>query len=206
MPNAYLHLAGTRDSLYGAFWTINTQVMFASVATGVIKANFNVTTTPTYFATKKITFSSDSTLALIESDNFNPLYIMNISSNSLYRTIPVDVGIIHSAHFINSTDQYVIVFGTNATVLVDIIDSLQYSLPVISGTDFTTDHANNIFVCMNNQIQQSSISLAYVTNSTNTTNATNTSNSTNTTNATSNTTTNNTNTTNNNAIDNTDTI
>jgi len=154
-------------------WTDQTTIKFIYADSGAMKNSLSVDITPSSVLTDKIPFSSDSTLAIIETDDTNPIYIMNVSSQNVQQTIKVDVGTISSAHFLNSSNDYIIVFGSTATLLVDIANLLQYSLPALVGTDFTTDYNNNFYVCGDNKIEQNRLSFNYYnTTANNTVNST----------------------------------
>ena len=56
--------------------------------------------TPPANSTNKITISGDSSLAIIETDNHNPLYIMNLTTYQIAYTIPIDLTIQY-AQFLN---------------------------------------------------------------------------------------------------------
>ena len=104
--------------------------------------------------TDKITFSQDSTLAIIETDAVNPIAILDLNTFQVVNTILI-LETISSAHFLNPNSNIVVVFGILNTVFVNLFDSAQYSLPItdtIIGTDLTTDRNYQIFTCLNNSL------------------------------------------------------
>ena len=124
------------------------QLVDSSVPTSLILLNtWTPLNTPNVLdCTKTISFSQDSSLAIVETDNFNPIEILNTSDLSTVHTIDVFEPI-ESAHFINSSNFYVIIFGATTTFFVDIDARSQFHLTYIPGRSYTTDLNNNIFTC-----------------------------------------------------------
>ena len=61
---------------------------------------------------------------------------------------------IFEAHFLNSSNELIIVFGLNSRFILDIRDDRQYAIPTPFATYITTDQQNNIFTCANSNIVQ----------------------------------------------------
>ena len=107
--------------------------------------------------TGKITFSGDSSLAIIETDTVNSIVILNLTDFSIAHEIIV-TDAVASAHFLNSSNDLVVIFGANTTIIVDLTTDIQYPLPFLQATDYTTDRDSNIFSCYDNVIQQLQVS------------------------------------------------
>ena len=89
---------------------------------------------------------------IIETDQWNPIIVFNITDKSILHSVTIS-DTIFSAHFLDANNTLMIVFGLNATVIVNLTDSSQYPLPPIIASDFTTDRVgSNIFTCYNNVI------------------------------------------------------
>lgn len=104
--------------------------------------------------TGQITFSQDSTLAIIETDNFNPIKVLNLTDYVVVHSVSIN-DTIHSAHFLDSSNTMMIVFGQSSTVIVNLTSNSFYFVPPIVATSYTTDRVNNsIFTCSNNVLEQ----------------------------------------------------
>ena len=109
------------------------------------------------WVTEKITFSQDSSLALLETDTYNPLILINLNtfSSSNVSSIP---SAISGAFFLNSSHSLVVVFTVAEFFLVDLANGVEYQLPFISATSTAADQDNNLFICHNNVVYQIRVS------------------------------------------------
>lgn len=138
----------------------NIQVLNASTWTEI--QTINPTNTPGVTgSTQMITFSQDSAFAIIETDTYNPIVIMNLTNFQVEYSISINQ-VINKVHFINESNTHIIVFGVNSTILVDLTNGNQYALPLIPAVDSDVDYNNNIFTCHANIIRQINISEEYV--------------------------------------------
>ena len=103
--------------------------------------------------TAKITFSSDSSLAIIETDSINPIHIMELSTFQIIKTVQI-IDTISEAHFLDASNEVIVVFGSAATYVADIIEGRKYSIPPFSATYLAADQDNNIFTCINSSLIQ----------------------------------------------------
>jgi hypothetical protein len=136
-----------------------------------------------------ITFSSDSELAIIETDQFNPLEIINLTSLRIVHSIAINDTILY-AHFLNSSNRFVSVICSNSFIIVDLHTSTLYPVAStgFSADSYASDYSSNVFVCQNgaNIITQQNItftklsihSSSTMNNSVNTSNPTKNSSST----------------------------
>ena len=81
-------------------------------------------TTPPANTTNKITFSNDTNLILIETDHYNPIQIMNLSTFQIIQTIPVN-DVIKDAYFFDVENTMVVVFGQNSFVVANLTSNKQ---------------------------------------------------------------------------------
>ena len=100
-------------------------------------------------------------MVILETDTFNPIVVLNTTDLSEVHSIPVSQSIF-SAHFVNSSNELVIVFGQNTTFVVNLTSGTQYEIQHFYGAAHAADIDNNLFVCSNNIITQTSFSLEYI--------------------------------------------
>lgn len=117
-----------------------------------MSTTYGMPTIPAFNSTKKITFSQDSSKVLIETDNYNPILVFDAVNFVLNYLIYV-YDVVYETHFLNSSNDYVVVFGQAAMVFVDLVNATQYTLPTIQATAYDLDYSNNIYTCTNNLIQ-----------------------------------------------------
>jgi hypothetical protein len=103
---------------------------------------------PTPNALSEINFSADSELVILETDAFNPLLVVNLTSNTALHSVTVNDTILR-AHFLNSSNQQLVVHCQNSLRLVDLPTGSQYLLPAISPDSYATDSDSHIFTCQN---------------------------------------------------------
>ena len=75
-----------------------------------------MTVSPT---SEKITFSQDSSLAIIETDNLNPLLIYSMTSYNIVHHIPISAQI-YSAHFLDSSNELIAIFTNISFIIVNL--------------------------------------------------------------------------------------
>lgn len=130
-------------------------------ATTLSLLNSHSPTNPSAGSTKTVTFSMDSSLVILETDTFNPIQILRTTDLSLVYEVPVSY-IVFEAHFVNSSNEFIIVFAQTTTFVVNLTSGNQYPIQYFDGVDFATDFDNNLFVCQNNVITQTSLSIEYI--------------------------------------------
>ena len=84
--------------------------MIVNLITGSMSTVYGMPTIPAINSTKKITFSQDSTLVLIETDNYNPILMFDVVNLALTNMIYI-YDTIYEVHFVNSSNDYVVVLG-----------------------------------------------------------------------------------------------
>jgi hypothetical protein len=158
----YVNMIDTPDRQKLLFWSALSSVKIynAAVTPPALLSTYTPSTVPASNSTKKITFSQDSTLAIIETDSYNPVVVLRLADCQVIHTISIN-DVIDSAHFVDGSNTLMMVFGQSATVVVDLITGSQYAIPVIPGVDRTSDWSS-IFTCYNNVVQQLTISLSKI--------------------------------------------
>ena len=68
---------------------------------------------------------------------------------------------ITEAHFLNSSNTFLIVFAASSTIIVDLTTNTQYPIFAITPTSLNVDNQNNLFTCNNNIIKQNQILLRF---------------------------------------------
>lgn len=110
-------------------------------------------------STQKITFSSDSTLAIVEADT-SSVFIVNLTDGSTFTSIPSSEEVL-SAHFLNTSNNFIVIFGVTKFVVVDLALNLRIE-KTYSGTvptHFTADYSNSVFTCTNGLIYNEKITI-----------------------------------------------
>ena len=138
-------------------WDDLSTVRLLSPALSILQTHTPTITPAVLDCTKTISFSQDSSLAIVETDTFNPIQILSTADLSIVHSItPLEA--VDSVHFVNSSNDFIIIFQATSTFFVDLNTSSQYQLPYMAATSYTTDIGNNIFTCSNNTMTQVGIS------------------------------------------------
>ena len=154
--NNFNKMALSPDGQIILVWDDESTVKLLNPALNILHTH-TPTSTPNTSCTKTISFSQDSSLAIVETDLFNPIVILNTVDLSIVHSI-MALEAVDSVHFVNSSNDFIIVFQATSTFFVDLNTSKFYPLPYIPATSYTTDIGNNIFTCQNNILTQISIS------------------------------------------------
>jgi hypothetical protein len=119
--------------------------------------------TPSSGSTSKITFSADSSLALIETDQANPLVVLHMSNYSELTSFSI-THTITEAHFLDASNSIVVVLCPDATIFVDLSNNnTQYAITAILETTYATDQQNYLFSCTSNVVKQTYLNFTRVT-------------------------------------------
>lgn len=120
-------------------------------------------------ATCTVTFDSSSSYMIIESDNANPLQVVDITNYSIIFNASYP-GIIFAASFIGVSTNFIVVIGDSGNCLIDTRTGLKYSISeMVISSIFAVDYANNNFyLCKDNTIYEYNFQFAALspTNST----------------------------------------
>ena len=144
------------DFSLGLFWTSATIVNIVRMSNLTIVHSWTPPNPVAGDITAKITFSSDSSLAIIKTDSINPIQIMELSTFQIVKTVQI-ADTISEAHFLDSSNEVVVVFGSTATYVADLLERRQYELPFFPTTSLAADQDNNIFTCINSSLTQKRI-------------------------------------------------
>ena len=106
-------------------WTEQSIVQLVEATTLSLLNSYTPINIPPGMTTKSVAFSMDSLMVILETDTFNPIVVLNTSDLSEVYSIPVSQSIF-SAHFVNSSNELVIVFGQNTTFIVNLTTGTQY--------------------------------------------------------------------------------
>jgi hypothetical protein len=89
-----------------------------------------------------VSFSADSALAIIETDSLNPLRVVNLTSGSFEIICSINISeTVQYAHFLNASNNLVVVFRQSATVLLDLTTLSSYPLaPAVTAQAFAFDY------------------------------------------------------------------
>ena len=113
-------MAVTPDHKKAIIWDITTSFQVVSLVD--METTFDsraMTASPTADITQKITFSKDSSLAIIETDNINPLLIYSMTSYNIVHQIPISAQI-YSAHFLDSSNELIAIFTNISFIIVNL--------------------------------------------------------------------------------------
>lgn len=103
--------------------------------------------------TNKITFDSNSSLMIIETDGFNPIQVVNCTSYAIVYSISYS-STIKGVSFIANNLKYLVIIGTTNSHLYDTRTGLFYDITgqISSTSTFDVDFNSNVFMCASNTI------------------------------------------------------
>jgi len=107
------------DDSIGVVWNNKTTCLFFDLSTLKAIGSY-VPPNPSGGSTGKITFSKDNHYAIVETDNYNPLVILELSNFTVWQSLLID-DVIHQSYFLGTDNQRVIVFGKTATLYVELL-------------------------------------------------------------------------------------
>ena len=110
MDISFKRMAVTPDFQKACAWNKSTAINIFDLKTMTLLHTFVPPVTTPYFLTELITFSQDSSLALLETSTLNPLIMINLKTFTSYNVISTPSGI-HGAFFLNSSLSIVVVFA-----------------------------------------------------------------------------------------------
>lgn len=98
-------MAVSPDFLIGIVWTAQSSFAIYNLTNLALINTYNPTVAPTSSVTGKVTFSQDSTLAILETDSFNPIIILNITGSANIVTNSITINdIIYEVDFYDSSN------------------------------------------------------------------------------------------------------
>jgi hypothetical protein len=155
-------------------WTENSQVVGYDTSTFSQVFSWTPPTPPSTTNTLSgINFSADSELVILETDAFNPLLVVNLTTNLTLHSIIINETILY-AHFLNSSNQQLVVHCQNSLILVDLATMSQYQVsPPLTANIFVADELSNVFTCQNGAsslLEQRTIVFTKITTSNTSTN------------------------------------
>lgn len=104
-------------------------------------STFTPPNSPNSSVTNTITFSFDSLLAIIETDHFNPVIVLNLTDSNFTIAYSIVINdVIIEAHFLDSSNTVLILFCLNSVTYVDLITNEQFITAKIIATVYDADH------------------------------------------------------------------
>ena len=70
--------------------------------------------------TNKISISRDSSLAIIETDHYNPIYVVDLTTYEIRYSVSSNQ-VIHEVNFLDTDKTVLVVFGSSSLVFVDLL-------------------------------------------------------------------------------------
>ena len=125
LPGIFTNMEISPNYLRIIAWTEQSIVQLVEATTLSLLDSYTPINIPPGMSTKSVAFSLDSSMVILETDTFNPIVVLNTTDLSEVHSIPVSQSIF-SAHFINSSNELVIVFGQNTTFVVNLTSGTQY--------------------------------------------------------------------------------
>ena len=146
--NTYQRTVVSPNYQIGIAWSPQTKCMLYNLTSMAVIGYHFPESSPNSLSTNTITFSQDSGYAVIETDNFNPIVILDLSNLTVVKNITVQ-DTINEAFFLDSMANILVVSGQNALIFVNLTSNEQFSTPPLRGLS-ANDQQNNIFSCYNN--------------------------------------------------------
>lgn len=143
-------MAVSSDYSIGVVWNRSTSCFFYNLNNMSEIGRFISNNTTSMQVTSNIIFSKDNSYAIIETDSYNNLVILNIINFTVYKSFYVE-DLILSAFFIGNDSSMVVAFGTNRTTFIDLSKDRIYQTPAIPATAYGVSD-QQIFTCYNNTI------------------------------------------------------
>lgn len=89
-PVSFKRMEVTPDFTKALLWSEFSQVSIVRLSDLVNLTLWSPPVTPAPNSTNRVTISKDSTLAIIETDNFNPVYVMDLNSFAVVKAISIN--------------------------------------------------------------------------------------------------------------------
>ena len=125
MDISFKRMAVTPDFQKACVWNKSAAVNIFDLNTMTLLHTFVPPVPTPVFLTELITFSQDSSLALLETSTYNPLFLINLNTFTSYNVISTTSGI-PGAFFLNSSLSIVVVFTDSKFFLVDMARGMEF--------------------------------------------------------------------------------
>ena len=86
---------------------------------------------------------------IIETDHFNPVQIINLTSSEVIHSLHVSE-VILEAQFLNASNQQLTLHCAQSLIIIDLQTKKQYRTPQILATSFAVNVNNTVVTCHNN--------------------------------------------------------
>ena len=154
----YKKMDVTPDFQKALVWNYASVVKIFDLTTMTILHTYSPPVLTPYYRTRKITFSHDSSLALLETSDINPIIVINMSTFS-DQNVFTTTSIIYTAFFLNSSLEIIAVFTNLKIYLVNITTGLICEIPKVNITTIDSYFENDFFICHNNVVTQIRITI-----------------------------------------------
>ena len=158
MPIDYKKMDITPDFQKALVWNSAATVKIFDLTTMTLLHTYSPPVPTPFYLTQKITFSHDSSLALLETSTINPLILINLTTFSDQNIITTTSGI-HAAFFLNISLEIVVVFTNFKIYLVNITTGLICEIPKVNINNIDSYFENDFFICNNNVVSQIRITI-----------------------------------------------
>ena len=158
MPFEYKRMDVTPDFQKALVWNSAATVKIFDLTTMTLLHTYSPPVPCPYYQTQKITFSHDSSLALLETGATNPLIVINISNFSSQNVFST-TSIIYAAFFLSSSLEIIAVFTDLKIYLVNITTAVICEIPKVNVNRIDSYFENDFFICYNNIVKQIRITI-----------------------------------------------
>lgn len=157
LPTSSASLAISPNKKYALVWDQYTKVYIYSVPNFTLLYTYNDSITNPKDTTDVISFSNDGNLALIESDNHNPIVVLNLTSFTVIESITIH-GKITSVDFLDGDSRYILIVQNAKAYVYDVQLSLlsQFNATLPADSLIIDQDTSRMIVALNN--------IRYVTN------------------------------------------
>ena len=146
-------------------WDNTGSVYIYNASSFVLKYTYVPINQPNTQTTQSINFNSLSTLIAIQTDNYNPVIVLELQTFTVKNTITIN-DVIKDVQFLDSNDRFLSIVCLSSNKIVDLTTNKLYSDDFTVSTRVRTGKWNNkLYTCLNNVINEYTFSLDAVSSS-----------------------------------------
>lgn len=119
LDRQYYRMSISPDFSQAVCWTNQTRLLFVGLPGLDIRGSFASQSTPPVGWTSKISFSGDSSLVVVETDQVNPFLVLSMSNYSIVYSVQISSTIVE-ASFLNSSNDYVVIISPTSNIILDL--------------------------------------------------------------------------------------
>ena len=146
ISNTFKKMNVTSDFTKAFLWTSTTSLLIINVADLTDLYAWNPPVTPVIDSTGKITFNQANSLAIIETDSSNRIFIMNLGNFEITNAI-VSPGVVREAYFLDPESTIVMIIGTSNLIFKDLVLNREFSLSPKLATAYACDKNYHLYTC-----------------------------------------------------------